>query len=356
MQVGAGAHTYREITTQAESWRGALAAVDAQAENLSALLALADESGVLFIGCGSTYYLAQFVAPYTQALTGLACRAAPSSEVRWQSETLLRPGQVPLVVALSRSGETSETILAVEALRARGSRVITVSCYDDTPLARASTLTVHIPAGREYSLAQTRSFAGMLVASQAMAAAVAGDGQLRAALGRLPDLAPELVARAEPLARRYGQDETIQRLTLLGSGPLYGLASEGTVKLKEMSLSLAEPYHFMEFRHGPMALVDEHHLLIGLLGERMHALELDVLAEMAGRGGRVLALAEAVPENATGEVFAFGSGLSEAARAVLYLPLIQLMAYYRAVGRGLDPDRPRHLSMAVRLPAGDENA
>ncbi len=65
-----------------------------------------------------------------------------------------------------------------------------------------------------------------------------------------------------PLAERVGADESTKRITYLGSGPLFGLASEATVKMKEMSLSVAEPYHFMEFRHGPMSLVDGEHLVV----------------------------------------------------------------------------------------------
>ena len=351
MTLEPGHHSFREITTQAASWQGALDAVGRQRSALEALLDAHRDREHLYIGCGSTHYLALFAAPYTQALTGRPCRAAPSSEVTWQTGTLLAPGARPLVVALSRSGETSETIMAVNRLRERGCEALTISCYDDTDLSRASSLTVAIPEGREESFAQTRSFAGMLIASQAVAALAAGDTGLLADLARLPGLAERLIARAAPLDERIGQDEAIKRITYLGSGPLYGLASEATVKMKEMSLSLAEPYHFMEFRHGPMSLVDREHLVVALLSEGMREYELGVFDDLRQRGARLVVVGNRLGD-LPGEfeaVLDLEADLPERACPVLYLPFVQLLAYYRAIGRGLDPDRPRNVVMAIRL-------
>ncbi len=345
-----GAYSLAEITTQGESWQGAIAATLAQLSALLGLLGRAAGRRILFIGCGSTHYLAQFAAPWFQAVTGCACRALPSSELLLQTDTLLAADEAPLVIALSRSGETSETILAMEKLRARGSEALTISCYDDTPLSRASTLTIGIPEGREASFAQTRSFAGMLVAVQTLGALVAGDDALLAELQRLPGLASALIARAAPVAQALGQDETIQRITYLGSGALIGLAGEAMIKIKEMSLSAAEAFHFMEFRHGPMALVDGAHLVVGLLSDAVRPYELGVLRDVQARGSRLAILGEHVTHAGGADaLFELGSGVSERARGVLYLPFLQLLAYHRAIGRGLDPDRPRNVVMAIRL-------
>jgi glucosamine--fructose-6-phosphate aminotransferase (isomerizing) len=346
-----GAYSEAEITTQGESWQSAIEATLAQRQALLALLERTVGEYILFIGCGSTHYLALWAAPYFQQVTGRFCRAAPSSELYLQTETLVAPGERPLVVALSRSGETSETILAVEKMRARGCEALTVSCYDDTALSRASALTIGIPGGREESYAQTRSFAGMLVAVQTLAALAANDAALLEETQRLPALADDLIARARPLAQAWGPDERIKRITYLGSGALYGLANEATVKVKEMSLSVAEGYHFMEFRHGPMSLLDDEHLVVALLSDALREYELGVLRDLKERGARLLILANCAEglEGACDGLFALQSSLSERARSVLYLPFVQLFAYHRAMGRGLNPDRPRNVVMAIRL-------
>lgn len=343
-----GVYSWREILTQSGSWQGALDAVSASETPVRELLG--STGRVLFIGCGSTHYLAQFAAPFFQAVTGRLSQGLPSSELLLQTESVLAPGERPVVVALSRSGETSETILAMEKARSLGCRTLTISCYDDTGLSRASDWTIGIAEGREESFAQTRSFAGMLVAAQAVAAVVAQDAALLAELRQLPSLAEDLIARAQPVAQRWGEEDSIKRITYLGSGWLYGLASEATVKMKEMSLSMAEPYHFMEFRHGPMSLVDAEHLIVALVSERTRDYELAVLRDLKARHGRVVVVANDVDGMGTfDDAFALGAPISERARPVLYLPFVQLAAYYRARHHGLDPDRPRNVVMAIKL-------
>jgi len=346
-----GEFTLHEISTQGESWRSAIEATMALKESLLALLRRNADRPIIFIGCGSTHYLAQYVAPFFQSVTGIPCRGVPSSELLFQTNTLTKPGELPLIVALSRSGETSESIMAVEKMRACGSEALTISCYDATSLSAVSSLAISIPEGREQSFAQTRSFAGMLVAAQMLAGLVAEDNALLAELARLPDLAPGIIERAGPLACGLGTNEGFKRITYLGSGPLYGLANEATVKVKEMSLSIAEGYHFMEFRHGPIALVDDEHLIIALLSDAMREYELGVLRDLRQRGARILAIAN--DDQELGEVceaiFTLGTSLSERSRAVLYMPFLQLFAYHRSLGRGLNPDRPRNVVMAIKL-------
>lgn len=346
-----GVHSLREITTQGESWQDAFEATLAQREELTEIFK-APHRRVLFIGCGSTHYLARFAAPYLQRVTGRVCAAWPSSELCWQTESVVAPDERPVVVALSRSGRTSETILAADKLRQRGSPVITISCYGDTDLARLSTATVAIIAGQEESYAQTRSFAGMLVAVQTLAALLTENDTLLEELRALPAFADAVVDRAQPLARRLGEDKGYDRISYLGSGELFGLASEATVKMKEMSLTMAEPYRFMEFRHGPMALVNERHLVLGLVSDRMRGYEVEVLRDLKARGARLAAIANRGGEDLQGLVdplMPLETELSELARPVLYLPMLQLMAYYRSMARGLNPDRPKNVVMAIEL-------
>jgi glutamine---fructose-6-phosphate transaminase (isomerizing) len=135
----------------------------------------------------------------------------------------------------------------------------------------------------------------------------------------------------------------MDRFYFLGSGILYGLACEVNLKMKEMTLTHSEPFHFLEFRHGPMSMVGASSMVIGLLSEKNQMQEQTVLDEMRHLGSATLALAE---KNAD---ITLASGLEEAARGVLYLPVLQLMAYYRSLAKGLNPDAPTNLNAVVRL-------
>jgi glucosamine--fructose-6-phosphate aminotransferase (isomerizing) len=329
--------TYNEIKSQAGAWEQALALV-----NGASLPDPAAYEQVLFTGCGSTYYLSLAAAALYQELTGRPARAVPAGELLLNPETVLAPGPT-LLVGVSRSGTTTETVRAVERFRQekRGG-IVVISNYDEA-LGRLSDFPLIITKGQEDSVAQTRSFTSMHVAATAFCARMAGRDDLLEAMSRLPEAGFRLMDRYEPLARELGEDLDIERCYFLGSGARYGLACEISLKMKEMTLTHSEPFHFLEFRHGPMSMVNEHALVIGMVSDRNRAQESAVIQEMQALGGRTLTLGEEAAD------IVFESGLPGQARNVLYLPVLQLLAFYRSLAKGLNPDRPKNLTAVVQL-------
>ncbi len=341
-----GVATYHEITHQTEAWAEALAVVVGQRSALAKLWSAGAYDQVIFTGCGSTYYLATAAAALWNTLIDVPARAAPAGELYLYPRATYGPGtgRRTLLVAVSRSGTTSETIAAAKQFKAsdRG-QVIVVTNYGATPLAELGDITICIPAGQEESVAQTRSFASMYVATTALTAALAGAETLLSEMAGLPAVGKELIARYEPLAKALGANLAYDRFYFLGSGPRYGLACEVNLKMKEMTLTHSEPFHCFEFRHGPMSMVNEHAVVIGLVGDEQRDLELQVLREMTALGGKTVSLGE------TGCDVVFDSGLAQAARNVLYLPVLQLTAYYRSIAKGLNPDSPANLTAVIKL-------
>lgn len=356
-----GSSTRDEILSQAASWIGALEAVRAQADAITDLLRRFSHAPLLLSGCGSPYYLSRSAATLLRQYGQRFCLATPASEIVLHPDALLPAGSPALLLIFSRSGETSEAVAAARAVQARGGAVLAVGCDANTTLLRMADLAVEVAAGRERSVVQTRSFAGMLVAAQAIVALAAGEqrgADLLSGLASLPDLAAVAVERARVAVAdaqllHLVRDASIERIFVLGSGTRYGLACEAALKFKEMTLTNAEPLHVLEFRHGPMSLADSRALVIGLLGDAGAQAELAVLQEAHGLGARAVALVERAPAGAQLDALvALDSGLPEAARDVLYLAPLQLMAFERAIARGLDPDSPRHLVPFVRLDLG----
>lgn len=258
-----GAHTYREIMSQPGAWRETLAYLEAHTETLAAVNPKGFDE-VLVTGCGSTYYLARAAAALLQARTGVRARALPASEVWLYPASAYRSGAKTLLLAVSRSGTTTETVRAVESFRARGvGSVVTLSCYPESTLAGRGDLNLVLTAGQERSVAQTRAFSTLYLATVYLAHSWA-----KAPLTRLHDL-PEGCARLlehyAPVAERFGENLELERFYFLGSGPRYGLACEASLKLKEMTLTHSEPFHFLEFRHGPQSMVTESTLMVGLV-------------------------------------------------------------------------------------------
>ncbi len=151
------------------------------------------------------------------------------------------------------------------------------------------------------------------------------------------------MAEHESRAQEIGSNLGFDRFYFLGSGVRYGLACEMKLKMKEMTLTHSEPFHFLEFRHGPISMVNQDAVVVGMLSDKNRVHEGKVLSEVIQHGGTALSLGE------SGADVSFNSKIPESVRAVLYLPVLQLLAYYRATKKGMNPDRPRNLEAVVML-------
>jgi glucosamine--fructose-6-phosphate aminotransferase (isomerizing) len=233
-----GRNTYQEIISQPTIWGRTLI-------NLSHM----DVRGIphgdafdqsIFIGCGSTYYLSIWAARAIQALNGWRCHALPASELWLNQEQWLANVRKTLIVAISRSGTTSETVAALRGFNSRqsGSSIV-VTCYPESELAGMTDHTIALPLAQEKSVAQTRSFSNMMLGLCFYA-----HGDIREDIpDALSSQAVQLLEQRTYLVSGLGKDKGIQRFFFLGSNSLYGLACEAMLKMKEMSLSYSEAYH-----------------------------------------------------------------------------------------------------------------
>lgn len=343
-----GQHTYAEISSQPAVWSEVIASfLAAQDQVVSAYQALAPDS-VLFIGCGSTYYLSQIAAALFQGLTGIPARAVPSSELLLFPEQVVTRPERTLLVAISRSGTTTETVQAVSHFRHLGGLAVwVIGCYRQSTLFQSGDLTLLAEAAHEQSIAQTRSFSSMLLLAQALAATIAG--QDVSVLTTLPERLRTMLQNAGDQLATLGQRLDLERIFFLGSGYQYGIANEAMLKMKEMSLTGSEAFHFLEFRHGPMSMASPEALIVGLLSDNARVHEERVLTEMKALGAYTLGLNSSYGSNYQLNIGFGDDPLPPWTLPALYLPPLQLLAYYRAISKGLDPDNPRNLEAVVTL-------
>lgn len=338
-------YTWSEIQSQPQAWAATLELLGRQNSTIRAFLAGQPFEQIVFSGCGSTYYLSLAAAAGMREIGRVEASGQPASEIWLNPQTVFPANRSALLVAVSRSGETTETIRAVEAFRAanRG-QVLTITCYADRPLAGMGDMNLVIEAGQEQSIAQTRAFSTLYIASLYLAALAGERADLLGELERLPAAGQQVLNTTRALAHELGTSEQLQRCFFLGSGARYGLAAELSLKMKEMSLSESEPFHFLEYRHGPQSMANPGTLILGLLSDTNYAHEAAVLDDMRAHGARCIALGTRAAEVQLGLI-------DELVRGPLYLPFGQMLAYERAIWRGLTPDRPHQLSAVVKLSA-----
>jgi len=331
--------TYQEIMAQTDAWKDALRTINTKQADIQSLWQQGHYEHVIFTGCGSTYYLALAAASLFQSKMGVYARAVPASELLLHPDSLYVRQKRTLLVAISRSGVTSETVQVVQDFVAQGrGEVMVVSCYSDKPLNVSAALNLVAHQGQEVSVAQTRSFSSMLVMVELWARTLAGEA-LQESLFDEAD--HTIIERALHFSDPFTAPDRFKRYFYLGSGPRYGLAAEAMLKMKEMSLTSAEAFHTLEFRHGPKSMIDEETIVIGLLSETGYSAEIAVLQEMKALGATTLSI---------GAMPSADYVLPQGNNALVYtMPILQWLAYQRAVSKGLDPDRPRHLEQVVRL-------
>ena len=333
--------TKTEISAQVDAWQDAKNVLTTQHKAILDLWQNNSFTDVVFTGCGSTHYLSLTAASLFQAATGVLARGVPASEILFHHDHLFAKENHTLLVTISRSATTTETVEAAKLFKTTyGNPIVALSCYDDKPLNKLADLNLAVKSGQEESVAQTRSFSSMLILAEGFAQIVGGQ-----AIDTDTFLADSntLVMEAKKLAEPFSDADHFNQYFYLGSGALYGIAAEAMLKMKEMSLTHAEAYHPMEFRHGPMSMVDEKTVVVGLLSETAYDNEKAVLEHMKALGATTLEISYSADADYSLKNW------SEHPSIVRYLPFLQWMAFSRAINKGLDPDNPRNLSQVIEL-------
>jgi glucosamine--fructose-6-phosphate aminotransferase (isomerizing) len=307
--------------------------------------------------CGTSWHAALVGKFLIESLAGIAAEVDYASEYRYRAPLL---ADDVLVVGVSQSGETADTLSAMELARDRGARLGTICNVRGSSSWRLAAARMLTQAGPEIGVASTKAFTTQLVALLLLALALrrargladSTDSELVAELQRLP-LAVEQTLRAERRVYQRGTEILTAPSSLyLGRGILYPIALEGALKLKELSYLHAEGYPAGEMKHGPIALVEDRFPVVAVaLDTPTRGKLLGNLMEVKARGAVVVAVAERDAE----EVKDVADLVLPVPRVhpllqpvVAVLPL-QLLAYNVAVERGLDVDQPRNLAKSVTV-------
>jgi glutamine---fructose-6-phosphate transaminase (isomerizing) len=347
-----GQHTLSEILSQPECWSACLGKLATSEELREAIqmAKLGDEW--IFIGCGTSYYLALAAASTFNHLN-LPARAVPASDLLMYSELTLHAGRHYVPVVISRSGRTSEAIRAAQMLEKNFNlRTIAITCTEGQPLESSCSVTLKLLDADEQSTVMTRSFTSMLLALQYLAARVSGNDAFGSALFALPAQVNPLLKDMADGLRRFANARTFSDFVFLAQGPLFGIASECMLKVTESSCSYAQVFHSLEFRHGPKSIAAPETLITFLLSETSYDAELELLEEMKALGATTLAIANRIDKRARfASDFAIELGLQcpEYARLAAFAIAGQLYGVYYGLKKGLNPDSPRNLTRVVEL-------
>jgi glucosamine--fructose-6-phosphate aminotransferase (isomerizing) len=347
-----GQHTLSEIFSQPQCWTTCLRKLQAGAEFRAAIQISRARAEWIFVGCGTSYYLAQAAAS-TFNYFNLPARAVPASDLLLYPALTLHPERDYIPVVISRSGRTSEAIRAAQMLeKDRNLRTIAITCADGQPLEEVCTVTMKLLDADEQSTVMTRSFTSMLLALQYLGATISGKDAFRDALVDLAQQVEPLVQSMAERLRHFARSRSFSDFVFLAQGPLFAIASECMLKMTESSCSYGQVFHSLEFRHGPKSIAGAETLIVFLMSETSYAAEVELLEEMTALGAANVVIANHVDKKA--EPFAdLAIELSlespEFARSVAFVIGGQLYGVYYGLKKGLNPDSPKNLSRVVEL-------
>ncbi|MBZ5665147.1 MAG: SIS domain-containing protein [Acidobacteriia bacterium] len=347
-----GQHTLSEILSQPQCWSACLAQLAAGAELRAAIQLARPGAEWIFVGCGTSYYLAQAAASSFNYL-GLPARAVPASDLLMYPALTLHAGRDYVPVVISRSGRTSEAIRAAQMLEKNHNlRTIAITCAEGQPLEPACSVTLKLLDADEQSTVMTRSFTSMLLALQYLAATVSGNDAFRRALIELPQQVKPLLQDVPQRLRLFAESRSFSDFVFLAQGPLFGIASECMLKVTESSCSYAQVFHSLEFRHGPKSIAGPETLIAFLMSETSYDAEVELLEEMKALGAATMVIANRVDSRAQrASDFAIELGLQspEYARIAAFAIWGQLYGVYYGLKKGLNPDSPKNLTRVVEL-------
>jgi glucosamine--fructose-6-phosphate aminotransferase (isomerizing) len=318
-----------------------------------------DVDSVLILACGTSYHSGMVARYWLEGVAGIPCNVEIASEYRYRESV---PNPRALVIAISQSGETADTLAALQYARALGHQYCLSICnVPESALIRAADLRFLTRAGPEIGVASTKAFTTQLAALVLLTMTLAKmrkrltperEAELLHALRHLP-AALEHVLHVEPQVRAWAAEFTTRHHALfLGRGIHYPIAMEGALKLKEISYIHAEAYAAGELKHGPLALVDADMPVVAiapnnaLLGKLKSNLQ-----EVKARGGVLYVFADKdaeLSENDGVRIIRLPDNAGILSPILHTIPL-QLLAYHVALSRGNDVDKPRNLAKSVTV-------
>ena len=328
---------------------------------LEALGDLTHLNRIVMVACGTAAYAAEVIRYAIEDLARIPVTVDLAHEFRYRKPIL---DAATLVIAISQSGETMDTLMAVRHAIESGAAVLSICNTQGATLARESTATVYTHAGPEVAVASTKALtaqiaAGYLIALQLAAARGRPQAEL-AAVGKelltLPRKIERVLGSLDPVRALARDLATARSVLFLGRGVGFPIAMEGALKLKELAYIHAEGFAAGELKHGPIALIEEGQPVLVMVpsvkhSELLHSKVVSNIQEIKARGARVIALCEA-GDSAVADLveltIELPSTLPLLSAILLALPL-QVFALELAQAKGLDVDQPRNLAKSVTV-------
>ena len=339
------ATTYKEIQDTFHALNKTATYLDEKWDDIAAFLS--GKTRFVFVGCGSSYSLAKSLASICSMHTGIPASALAAGDILLHAARYKKVADGAAIVCVSRSGRTSELIMALDALSAEGvsMSVLSIAAAEGTPMGEKSNLSLATPWAFDESVCQTRTVTNFYFIGAYIFAKYTADEATLANLHELLKSGATFLAPAEALAKELA-DKPWSRAVVLADAELDGIAEEGALVFKEVCQLPANYYHALDSRHGPMVLFGEDTLILYALGTNSE-LEHKLISDYRAKNAPVIVFSD-LPVPGVSDI-SFGQALTQVAKGIPFIILCQLIAYEKSKVTGTDPDNPTGLEAWIAL-------
>ena len=329
--------TILEIRSQYEALRKTLSLFEEKRASLARIWAEKKPKALAFIGCGSSYMVSCSLRDAAAKVLDLPVFAMAAGDLWLNCESYQRQLDGAMIVAVSRSGKTSEILHAADAMDAAGIRytLCGIVAATDTPLGERAAVSLEIPWAFDESVCQTRSVSNLYAAGLCLISGFAGDKKVPEALSKLCETGDAYLKKAEPLMEQIAKEPWDKAVVALA--------------FQEISQLPGAQHHVLDVRHGPIVLVDEKTLVLVYLLPSGQSQQEALIRDLQKKGAKVLVYSNLPREIPDAETISLGTDVGEAAGGIAFLNLCQLAAYEKSAETGSDPDAPTGLDAWIQV-------
>ena len=310
---------------------------------------IGDINRIVFVACGTSYHAGLTGKYLIESLKGIPTDVLLASEFKYSAKTL---NKKTLVIFISQSGETADTLKALDIAN-KTSKTLAIVNMVGSSMTRRAQYVIQTQAGPEIGVAATKTYVSQLTSIYLFAALLSNNKELLQKLEKIPHYIKELLEDEEIIEKMATKYKYANDFFFIGRGYAYSTALEGALKLKEITYIHGEGYAGGELKHGPLALIKEEVPLVVVLPPGEDAEKtMNNLKEVKARGADVIAIGAKDDQlliDEANDVYVINPDVDDIIAPLVYIVPLQLLSYYVAIERGLDPDKPRNLAKAVTV-------
>ena len=307
--------------------------------------------GIVYTGCGSGYCLCESARMSASIRLGIKSTAYASGDLMINHSAYSKTLKNSMLVVPSRSGKTTEVIDAVNKVRQSwNTPVLGIACTTGSELGEISDLLIELPWAFDESVCQTRTVSNLYIADLMLIAIWSDDNKLLDDIGKMIDGGEEYLQQYENRLKDIAKLEWSD-VVILADGEVHGIAKEGAIAFTEIAKMAGRYYHVLDVRHGPMVITNEDSLVIVHINDSSNRAYQSLIKDLNARRAKVITFS-ADPESAFDGTLldvVFSKKLDPAALAVPFINISQLLAYFKARTKGIDPDEPEGITAWVDL-------